>query len=173
MSNADLWAFVRAHGLLGKDIAALVLGVLFLIAGVYGIWVLLYTPRTELKYSTIVSPLIAFGVSLMCCFVAWYSSRERYLLQPGKGRYTVATIYKHAWWRGRRKFVCAYFVAGQRYQTDQQCGIAQGQELPCPALGARRYIYFAPQDPNTKRVLAVPVPESVRTIPPLGWAKLP
>lgn len=61
-----------------------------------------------------------------------------------------------------------YDVAGQRHQTGEACGIVNNQNVPCPPLGARRYVYFSPEAPSTQQVTAVPVPDSVRTIPPPG-----
>lgn len=75
--------------------------------------------------------------------------RKRYLAEPSGGRYTVGTVYKHDSQRGIRRFACAYYVAGQRYQTTREGGIAQGRELPCAPLQARFYVSFAPESPGT------------------------
>ena len=80
----------------------------------------------------------------MCLLFAWRLARERYLLQPGAGRYTVGTVTEHYWQRGRHKFVVVYDVVGLRHQTGEACGIANNQNVPCPPLGARRYVYFSP-----------------------------
>ena len=110
------------------------------------------------------------GIGTVCLLFAWRLARERYLLQPGAGRYTVGTVTEHYWQRGRHKFVVVYDV-GQRHQTGEACGIANNQNVPCPPLGTRRYVYFSPEAPSTQQVTAVP--DSVHTIPPLGWARIP
>ncbi len=102
-----------------------------------------------------------------------FSIRKRYLLQPGKGCYTVGTITEHYWRKGEHNYLVVYYVGNQRWQTTASCGIKNNLNLPCPPLGTRLYVYFAPADPNTAQITAVPVPDSVRVIPPIGWAKLP
>ena len=56
---------------------------------------------------------------------------------------------------------------------NEACGIANNQNVPCPALGARRYIYFSPEDPTTQQVLPMRVPDFITTVPPLGWTRIP
>jgi len=173
MTLPDLWNFVRQYGLTGKELAALAIGTALLILGVYVAWRSFHTPREELTIGSVVSPLIALLISGGFLLLAWSMPRARYLLRPGAGRYTVATVYKHKRWRGKPQFVYEYLVSGQHYSGEQSCGIAEWRELPCPALHTRRYAYFAPDDPSTEILTAVPVPDSVRTIPPLGWARIP
>ena len=141
-----------------------------------GVYVTLHTlgePWEQWTYGHVVSPLSWFGVGAMCLLAVWMLPRERYLLRPGAGRYVVGTITEHYWQRGRHKYVIVYYVDGQRWQTAEACGMADWQNLPCPALGARLYVYFAPKDPTVQQVLAVPVPDTLRTVPPRGWARLP
>ncbi|RZL14512.1 MAG: hypothetical protein EOO62_05255 [Hymenobacter sp.] len=99
--------------------------------------------------------------------------RARCLAEPGGGRYTVGTVYKHDSQRGIHRFACAYYVAGQRYQTTREDGIAQGRELPCAPLQARFYVSFALESPGTAQITDVAVPDSVRHIPPAGWEHIP
>ena len=173
MSAADLWTFVRQQGLTGIEIGAIVVGVFMLGGELWDVWGRLRKPRRTRTRGDVVRPFINLGVGAMCLFVAYALSRERYLLRPGAGRYTVGTVAKHYWQRGRRKFLLVYHVAGERWQTGLACGMADGQNLPCPALGTRRYVRFSPDDPAAEQLTAVPVPDTLRHVPPLGWEQIP
>lgn len=173
MTTIELWHFVRAHGVKSGEVVALLLG---LAALAFGVWYGHDTsqkPRVRWTYGDVVTPVLGVGVGVVLLLGSRSLVRTRYLAEPGGGRYTVGTVYKHDSQRGIRRFVCAYYVTNQRYQTDQECGIAQGRELPCPLLQARFYIGFAPESPGTAQITNVPVPDSVRSIPPLGWDRIP
>ena len=176
MNTADLWHFVRTQGAQTQEIVIALFGLLFFALGVYTTLDTVRLARTapkQLVYGNIFGPLGWFLVCAACLFGAWMLPRERYLLRPGAGRYTIGTVTEHYWQRGRQKYVVVYYVAGQRHQTGEACGIANNQNVPCPALGARRYIYFSPEDPTIQQVLPVRVPDFITTVPPLGWTRLP
>jgi rRNA maturation protein Nop10 len=65
-----------------------------------------------------------------------------------------------------------YRVGGQRFRDEQSCGIVEWQDV-CPAVGTRRYVRFSPEDPHTDQLTAVPVPDSLEHVPPLGWEQIP
>jgi len=173
MMLSDIWDFVRDYGLEGREWGALIVGLLAAWWTVTQTKASLHTKREELTYGHIFAPISFLGLMAACAFMLWYSTRTRLLLQPGAGRYTVGTIYQHKWTKGKRKYLLEYYVAGKRWQTDELCGIQNNQNLPCPPVGTRLYVYFALSDPNTARITAVPVPDSVRVVPPIGWVKLP
>ena len=176
MSMADLWHFVRTQGAQTQEIVIALFGLLLLVLGVYTTRDTVRLARTvprQLVYGNIVGPLSGFFVGAVFLFGAWGLVDERYLLRPGAGRYTIGTVTEHYWQRGRQKYVVVYYVAGQHHQTGEACGIANNQNVPCPALGARRYIYFSPEDPTTQQVLPLRVPDFITTVPPLGWERLP
>lgn len=173
MTAADLWRFVQTQGFAPREVGIAAFGLLLLALGLWLGYGTARTPRPGWTYGAVLTPLLLAGLAGVCGLVSWALARERYLLRPGAGRYTVGVVDEHYTQRGRQKFVCVYHVARQRWQTGQACGIARGQDLPCPALQTRRYVYFAPEDPGIAQLTAVPVPDSVRTIPPLGWARIP
>lgn len=98
---------------------------------------------------------------------------KRYLLRPGAGSYSVGTVVKINSLRGKRQFACAFVVNGQHCQTGKLCGTVEGKAVPCPAFYSRRYVHFAPESPDTAVITDIAVPDSVRTIPPLGWPRIP
>ncbi len=173
MSSRDLWYFVRENGLNGWQIAFLLVGGLSLLSGVWDLSRIWRIARHELTKRDLVTPLSALLISAFCFFMVWGTQRQQYLLRPGAGRYTVSTVFKYGRMRGRPRFVVEFWVGGQRYQTDEECDKQASREVPCPARGTRFFVYFAPETPGTCRVLEQSVSDSVRVIPPLGWAKLP
>ena len=174
MSATELWHFVRSQGLVANEIGAIILGLVLLATGIFLVVDLVKTIREPRRaYDTIMGFVGTLGIGTACLLFAWGLARERYLLRPAAGRYTVGTVVQHKWWRGRQKFIVVYEVAGQPHQTDEACGIADNENVPCPELGTRRYVYFAPEDPTVERVTAVRVPDHITTVPPLGWARLP
>jgi len=90
MMLSELWDFVREHGLEGWDIGTLIFGLLLLAWAVLQARASIHTKRSELTYGDIVVPIGLFGMAALCFFVVWIFTRERLLLQPGAGRYTVA-----------------------------------------------------------------------------------
>ncbi len=173
MSNAALWAFVREHGVMSREVVAALLGAVVLGGGLALAWRAFQISKKELTYRDVVVPPVSVLMGLVFGFGALRMVRERYLLQPGMGRYTVATVFKRDTWRGKQRFAYEYYLGGERWQTGKGCGSENGYALECPAVGERLYIYYAPESPGTTQVLAVPVPDTLRHIPPLGWAKLP
>lgn len=150
-----------------------VLGTLILAIQVWAVPAVWRKPKQFLTYGDIAGPILATMVGVFMLVNSWHTLNERYLLRPGAGHYTVATITELDNWRGEPRFTCAFYVAGQRYQLAKLCGTVAGHEVPCPALHSRRYVHFAPDDPNLVEVTDVAVPDSVRNIPPLGWNQLP
>ncbi len=173
MSATELWAFVREQGLKPTELIVALCGALALITGPWLVWHTWRMPRNKRKYQDITGPFFTFVIGAACLFFSFALLRERYLLRPGAGRYTVASVTEHYSQRGRRKIVCDYYVNGQQWQNNKACGIANNRNLPCPALESRYYVYFSPEDPATSEITSVPVPDSVQVVPPLGWARLP
>lgn len=176
MSATELWHFVRTQGAQTQEIVIALFGAFSLGACLYmtrDTVRLACTAPSQLVYGNIFGPLSGLFICAVCWFGTWGLVYERCLLQPGAGRYTIGTVVRYKWWRGRQKFVVNYYVAGQRHVTDGACGMANGENLPCPALGSRRYVYFSPEDPDVERVTALRVPDFITTVPPLGWERLP
>lgn len=164
---------MHAHGLRSTEVVAALLGTLILLLEVWLMPVAWRKPAARRTYSDVVGPVLAVAIGCFLLVASWHLVHKRYLLRPGAGRYTVATVIELDSWRGEPRFTYAYFVNGQRYQTCQTCGTAAGQPLPCPSLHAHRYARFAPEDPSIAELTALLVPDSVRTVPPLGWVRVP
>lgn len=96
------------------------------------------------------------------------NTRRDHWLRVGTSRYTVATITRSYYSRSGRKFVFVYPAGPRRYQANAECG-----NTPCPPAGTRRYVRFAAEAPDVCQVTPVPIPDSVRDVPPLGWDRLP
>ena len=94
--------------------------------------------------------------------------RRDHWLRVGTPRYTVATVTRSYYSRSGRKFVFTYQAGTYQGDTYSNCGRGG-----CPPAGSRRYVRFAAQAPDVCRVLDRPVPDTLRTIPPWGWADLP
>ena len=94
--------------------------------------------------------------------------RRDHLLRVGTPRYTVATVGRNYYSRSGRKFVFDYRVGAYRNETNANCG-----ESGCPPPGTRRYVRFAAEAPDVCKLTDLYVPDTLQTIPPLGWAKLP
>lgn len=150
-----------------------VLGTLILAIQVWAVPAVWRKPKHLLTYGDIVGPVLATGMGLFMLLNSWYTVNERYLLRPGAGHYTVATVVELDSFRGEPRFTCAFQVAGQSYQIAKLCGTVAGREVPCPALRSRRYVHFATEDPNLMELTDVAVPDSVRSIPTLGWGNIP
>ncbi len=173
MTSSDLWDFVRTHGLRSAELVAALLGSLLLLLEAWLIPVAWRKPAARRTYGDVVGPVLAVAIGTFLLVASWSLVRKRFLLRPGAGRYTVATVIGLDSWRGQPRFTYTYNVNAQRYQTGQECGIVTGQPAPCPTLHARRYARFAPEDPAIVELTALSVPDSVHTIPPLGWGRLP
>lgn len=171
--SSELWSFVRRTGLEGWQIGFLIVGLVLLAGGVISVRDLWRLPRHKVTRRDVVATLSLFATGAFFLLMIGLSIRKRYLLQPNSGHYTVGTVYQHKWQKGQQKYLLEYYVAGQRWQTSEFCGIEEWKDVPCPALGSRRYVRFAPEEPSTAEIVSKPVPDSVRVIPPLGWAKLP
>ena len=109
----------------------------------------------------------------LCLLVVWHLTRERYLLREGASRYTVAWVYEYGSQRGFHTFLYRYRVAGYDGQGYLRCGVSYERALPCPPLGTRFYVQFSPEEPAVEQITQLEVPDTVRTVPPLGWARLP
>ncbi len=173
MMSVELWHFVRAHGVTAGEVAAAILGVLLLALEGWLVPTVWRKPADRRTYGDVLGPVLAIAIGLFLVVASWRLVHKRYLLRPEAGRYTVATVVEQDSWRGNPRFTYVYYVAGQRHQTAQECGTIAGQDLPCPPLHARFYVHFAPESPTAVEMTRRSVPDSIRIIPPLGWAKLP
>ena len=176
MSSAEWWEFVRTQGVQTREVVTAVFGVLFLGIGVYSATDtarLMQKPRARLNYSHLLGPLSWLGIGTLCLLVVWHLTRERYLLREGASRYTVAWVYEYGSQRGFHTFLYRYRVAGYDGQGYLRCGVSYGRALPCPPLGTRFYVQFSSEEPAVEQITQLEVPDTVRTVPPLGWARLP
>ena len=174
MDYLTFWRYVQ-QGLEIRELVVLVLGVGLLIFS--GFWApkLWRDMRQQkpLTYDDVLAPIMGVLMSAVCFFMMYWGVRTRYLLRAGATRYTVGKVFEHSSNRGNDTFVYEYYVAGQRYQSAHECGPEDWRDFTCPDLGVRLYVRFSPEDPSTDLVVNILVPDSVRTIPPLGWARLP
>ncbi|WP_223653216.1 hypothetical protein [Hymenobacter psoromatis] len=175
MNHLTFWQYIHQQGV---ETPTIVFGLLSL--GVLGCSLFLarklwldFRQRKPLTYGDVFSPLISLFLSAGFFIMAYFPPHDRYLLREGASRYTTAKVFKYGYQRGNKVFVYEYYVAGQRYQSSHECGPEDWRDFTCPDLGVRLYVRFSPEDPSTDVVTNTLVPDSVRTIPPLGWAKLP
>ena len=188
MTVASLWAFVREQGVELGEVIFAVVGALLIIGGVliirdklrYLVKKDVRRPRVVWDHKTLGFLLQSFGIGTLILCVSWSSIHKRYLVRPGAGRFTVGTVVQHTVNKGHYHFVCAYHVQGQLYQITERCDRYRGRgsidrwlKLLCPSRGTRHYVYFSPLDPSVSQMSNVPVPDTLRSIPPLGWARLP
>lgn len=123
--------------------------------------------RQKLRNGTWLSILGGVILGIVLSRAAYENTRRIHWLRVGALRYTVATVTRTFFARSGRKFSVRYQVGSYQGQDQGECGEA------CPALHSRRYVRFAAQAPDVCELTQVDVPDSVHTIPPLGWAKLP
>ena len=175
MDHLTFWQFVRQQGVETPDIVFALLSVAILIFSGFGARKLWYDMRQQksLTYADVLAPFAGVFMSVVFFIIAYSSTQRIYLLRAGATRYTVGKVFEHSSNRGNDTFVYEYYVAGQRYQSAHECGPEDWRDFTCPDLGVRLYVRFSPEDPNTDVVTTTLVPDSVRTIPPLGWARLP
>ncbi|MDJ0364702.1 hypothetical protein QMK33_06015 [Hymenobacter sp. H14-R3] len=86
-------------------------------------------------------------------------------------RYTIATVYKTHWSVKSGKFADSrYQVQGRDYLVSADADKLAGQEL----IGRRFLVEYHPPDPTINvLLLGAPVPDSLATAPPDGWAQPP
>ena len=129
--------------------------------------------QKRLTYRDVLAPVAGLLLSTLFFLLAYSGPRSRYLLREGAYHYTSARVLKYGMQRGNHVFVYEYYVAGQRYQSSRECGPEEWRAWACPALGQRYYVRFALASPGVEQLSQRPVPISVGTIPPLGWARMP
>lgn len=175
MQHLTFWQYTRQHGLETPDLIILLVGLAVLIASGFIARNVRRDMRQQkpLTYGDVVSPFAGVFISAVCFLIAYSTPRKHYLLRGGVARYTAARVFKYGNEKGDDKFVYEYYVAGQRYQSSRKCGVKDWQQQPCPALGNRYYVRFSPENPGTEEFTDIFVLDTLRTIPPLGWARLP
>jgi hypothetical protein len=149
MTIADLWHFVRQQGLRPAEVVAALAGALLLLLEIWLIPAAWRKPAARRTYGDVLGPVLAIAIGCLLLTASWSLVHKRYLLRPGAGRYTVATVIELDSWRGQPRFTCAYAANAQRYQTGQGCGTAPKLALPGlthPALRA-----FCPRRPGRCR----------------------
>ena len=112
--------------------------------------------------------LSAVGLIAASAFFTCQQAYNRYQLRPGVGRYIIGYVSDYGKSKSGRSYFYRYEVAGQTYEGHTNC-----EHNGCPPRGARYYIHYSPTEPDINRSTAVRVPDTLRHIPPLGWAKLP
>jgi hypothetical protein len=172
---SDFLHYVQHNGLATRELVVLGIGLAVLAFTGFVTYKLWRDVRQQkpLTYRDALTPLAGILLSTLFFLLAYSGPRSRYLLRAGAYHYTVARVFKDGMQRGNHVFVYEYYVAGQRYQSSRECGPEEWRAWACPALGQRYYVQFSLASPGVEQVLQHPVPDSVRTIPPLGWAKIP
>ena len=96
--------------------------------------------------------------------------RRDHYLRVGTSRYTVATVKRTYWSRTGHRYEYVYvYQAGALAGSDSKtCDLAG-----CPPLGSRRYVRFAAEAPEVSEITSWDVPDTLQTVPPLGWSELP
>jgi hypothetical protein len=98
-----------------------------------------------------------------------YTAANKHRLLRGECRYTVARVYENRRIKGDEISRFEYWVGGERYECKEQMEWRGGWR----PLHSRWYVRFAVPDPDAYEYLDRPVPDSVRAVPPDGWANLP
>ena len=94
--------------------------------------------------------------------------RRAHYLRVGPCRYTVAAITHNFYSRSGRKFAVVYRVGTYQGQDQADC-----DQSGCRSAGTRLYIRFAAEAPEVCELTDLYVPDTLRVIPPLGWARIP
>ena len=101
-------------------------------------------------------------------YALYSNTRRAHWLRVGTARYTVATVTRSYYSRSGRKFAFVYRVGPYQGKSQQDCG-----EAGCPPVGSRRYMRFAAEAPDVSELTRWDVPDTLQTVPPLGWAQIP
>jgi len=144
-----------------------VFGWLVLVLGVKSLW-RFYRGSEAFKLIDITSMMGATLMIAVLNYAAYSNTRRAHWLRVGTARYTVATVTRSYYSRSGRKFVFVYRVGPYQGKSQQDCG-----EAGCPPVGSRRYVRFAAEAPDVSELTRWDVPDSLQTVPPLGWAELP
>ncbi|WP_052732233.1 hypothetical protein [Hymenobacter terrenus] len=117
------------------------------------------------------SPMDGLG-ALFCALVlacgayvnAYWNRRLR-----GECRYTVGWVYKHSRSKTGRAAHYKFWVRGVQFSSFEKVQWQYGGR----PLGSRWYVRYAVADPEVCIHTRIQVPDSVRVVPPTGWATLP
>lgn len=175
MDYLDFLRYVQHNGLETRELVVLLIGLAVLVGtGLVArkLWRDLRRQKS-LTYRDVLAPVAGLVLSALFFLLAYSGPRSRYLLREGAYRYTAARVLKYGTQRGNPVFVYEYYVAGQRYQSSRECGPESWRTWACPALGQRYYVQFSLASPGTEQLSQHVVPDSVHTVPPLGWDALP
>ena len=99
---------------------------------------------------------------------AYQNTRHDHWLRVGPYRYTVATVGRSYYFRSGHKFVFTYQAGPYQGKDRNDCG-----QSGCPPPGTRRYVRFVAEAPDVCELTDLYVPDTLQTVPPLGWARLP
>jgi hypothetical protein len=103
--------------------------------------------------------------------ITWiaYTAANKHRLLRGECRYTVAQVYENWRYKGDKESRFEFWVNGELYRFDERMSWRGGWR----PLHSRWYVRYAVPDPDAYEYTDIPVPDSVRTVPPDGWAGLP
>lgn len=104
---------------------------------------------------------------LMFVAVTYTKANEHRLLR-GECRYTIARVYEHGFTKRHRYARLAFWVSGERYRHDEDIDALR----PLP-VGSCWFLRYAVPDPDANEFMDIPMPDSVRVVPPTGWARRP
>lgn len=162
--------FLWQTGLTGEEIFHL-----FVISGITVFYVaqwrgwlgkgLLATPPLT-RFMGYLSGLAGVAVAAFFCYSSLHT---RYQLRPGVGRYLPGSVYAYGSTKRGKLYWYTYFVAGNAYQNHAFC--AAGEDYP--PRGTRYYIRYSLAEPAISQSTGVRVPDTLRSVPSLGWGTLP
>jgi hypothetical protein len=137
-----------------------------------GIWFLIDLRRLMLTKPTVsgrdlFSPLAGMLMGVFLTGGAYVNANKHRLLR-GECRYTVARVYENWRFKGDEESRFEYWVNGERYRFDKRM-----RREGWRPLHSRWYVRYAVPDPDAHEYTGKPVPDSVRVVPPQGWASLP
>lgn len=115
------------------------------------------------------SYLSGLGTLGLIIFFCYNSLHTRYQLRPGVGRYIPGAVYAQGSSKRGKLYWYTYSVAGNTYQHHALC--AAGKDYP--PRGTRYYIQYSLAEPALSQSTGVRVPDTLRTVPSLGWGTLP
>jgi hypothetical protein len=123
-------------------------------------------PPPLTRFTQYVSGLGALAIVIFFCYDSLHT---RYQLRPGVGRYIPGAVYAYGHTKRGKLYWYRYYIAGNTYENHAFC--AAGEDYP--PRGTRYYILYSLAEPAISQSTGRRLPDTLRTIPSLGWGKLP
>lgn len=113
--------------------------------------------------------LIMFIVMGVWMSINMIQSRNSILLREKKGKYTIAEVKKVSVQKTGKFVSIEYINSGKKITSERRF-----ENIPKNFIGEKIFIKFVPGDyHNWEQIMEVPVPDSLKKLPPAVWDSLP